>query len=176
MTVAITSLGERLVAVLATEGSQAEVRPHVVHHVAQLGEGLGARQALQGLVLAPGLLVQIAHLLEAPLLVDPLRRLVSRDFLLRHRRRSGGRRHEGFLSALRRSRLRTHHDLLLFVLLGGWWGGIFLLQADLYLGSILGAAGTLVPDWLLQHGRVVIITRSRLFDRLLIILVLSIFL
>ena len=59
------------------------------------------------------------------------------------------------------------------MLLGGRWGGIFLLQADLNLGSILGAAGTLVPDWLLQHGRVVIITRSRLFDRLLIILVLS---
>ena len=94
MTVAITSLGERLVAVLAAEGSQAEVRPHVVHHVAQFGEGLGARQALQGLVLAASLLVQIAHLLEAPLLVDPLRRLVSRDFLLRHRRRSSVRRHE----------------------------------------------------------------------------------
>ena len=169
MTVAITSLGERLVAILATEGSQAEVRPHVVHHVAQFGEGLGARQALQGLVLAPSLLVQIAHLLEAPLPVDPLRRFVARnDFLLRHRLcRSGGRRRhvEGFLSALRRSR----H---LFVLLGGWWGGIFLLQLDLYLG-ILGATGTLVHDGLLQHGRVVVITRSSFF---LEVLVLSLFL
>ena len=44
-----------------------------------------------------------------------------------------------------------------------------MLQADLYLG-ILGATGTLVYDWLLQHGRVVVITRSRFFDRLLIIL------
>ena len=72
MSVAIASLGERLVAVLAAEGSQTEVRPHVVHHIAQFGEGLGAGQALQGLVLSPSFLVQTAHLLEAPLFVDPL--------------------------------------------------------------------------------------------------------
>lgn len=100
VSVAITSLGERLAAVLAAEGPQVEVRPHVVHHVAQLGEGLGAGKALQGLVLASSLLVQVAHLSEAPLLVDSLRGLVSRrDFLhLRHSR--AWLRLEGFLFAL----------------------------------------------------------------------------
>ena len=100
MAVTITSLGERLVAVLATEGPQVEVRPHVVHHVAQFREGLGAGQALQGLVLASSLRVQRAHLPEAPLLVDPLRGLVSRQAFLH----LGGhgrtwRRREGFLFA-----------------------------------------------------------------------------
>ena len=62
MAVAVSSLGEGLAAVVAGEGSGADVGAHVVHHVAQLREVLAARQTLQHLVEAARFWIQILHL------------------------------------------------------------------------------------------------------------------
>ena len=64
MAVAIAALGEGLAAVRAREGPRAHVRPHVVHHVAQLRERLVANVALQLLVKPPSLLVQVLYFSE----------------------------------------------------------------------------------------------------------------
>jgi hypothetical protein len=50
--VAVTALGERLVAEGAGVGARAQVRAHVVLHIAELGELLLAVKALQHLVVA----------------------------------------------------------------------------------------------------------------------------
>ncbi len=61
----VASLGKSLVAKVAGKGAHSLVRTHVVHHVAQLGELLGAQEALQHLVLAPSLLIQTLNFSES---------------------------------------------------------------------------------------------------------------
>ncbi len=65
MAIPVASLGESLVAEGARKGAHSFVRAHVVHHVAQLGELLGALKALQHLVLPPSLLIQTLNFSES---------------------------------------------------------------------------------------------------------------
>ena len=65
MTVAITSLGEHLLAELARVGSLASMRTDMVQYVAQFAESLAAGEALETLIFATGLLVDHVRLPEA---------------------------------------------------------------------------------------------------------------
>jgi len=80
--VAISPLGESLVAKCAREGAQALVRAHMVLHVAQLRELLAASQALEHLVFATGILIQILHFPEAFRFLDGITRLFDGASLL----------------------------------------------------------------------------------------------
>ena len=64
MTVTIASLGKFLTAECASKGAKALVCAHVVLHVAELGEGFTASQALKNLVLTTRRLVQMLHFSE----------------------------------------------------------------------------------------------------------------
>ena len=72
VSVAVSTLSKPLVAELAGERSYILVRAHVVQHIAELAELLVAGEALEHLVLAAGLLVDVAHLAVALVLLNCL--------------------------------------------------------------------------------------------------------
>ena len=69
--VTVPPLGKSLATEVAREGPRTDVGAHVVHDVAQLGEVLAARQALEHLIKATRLRVQILHFPETFAFSDP---------------------------------------------------------------------------------------------------------